>query len=208
MTQLEMASGHLVPLWDFGGLSWWDMIQEQKSQSPSLHLESPHCAPGTSVTGDGVQSGSSRGQRKGRMGQGMARAKDRGGWAGLPGWLLKLVLKGARGSFLIFLLPPSFRFFLHVSPSQSLICLPLLLICLFSLTSLSSWPSHSVLPTQSPGPWLFLLSSREERHQVSPHSPAGWLYGNGIPVSQFQCLPCALLRIWPEAWPVQPVGLG
>lgn len=77
---------------------------------------------------------------------------------------------------------------------------PVFVIRLFSLAS---------LPTQSPGAGIPLLSALGRRGvRLGPHSLARWPYGNGILVSQFQFLLCALLPIWPEAWPLEPAGLG
>lgn len=114
-------------------------------------------------------------------------------WAGLPRSLLKLVFKEAK-EFSPVLFPPAFHFSLHVTTSPPPICLPLILIHLFPLASLSTCPSQNALPTQSPG---------AERRLVSPLSLAGWPYGNGIPVSQFQHLRLPPFGPNPGLWSLQ-----
>lgn len=105
-------------------------------------------------------------------------------------FLFLFSLMFSASSFLPFLqaLPPNFG------------AVPVFVIRLFSLAS---------LPTQGPVAGILLLSALGRRGvRLGPHSLARWPYGNGILVSQFQFLLCALLPIWPEAWPLEPAGLG
>lgn len=179
------------------------MALGQKPQPPSLRLGPPSFAPGLlSLVGDVIPT-----LQEADGGQSAARRQDTGAArAGLSHGPLRWVLKEAKGGFphflCFFFLP-----FLRSAPSQPLTCL-VFLAHLFPLASLSARGLQMVLPTQRLGAGLLCLSAGRRGVRVGPRRLAGWPYGNGILVSQFQFLLCALLAVCPEARPVEAAGLG
>lgn len=183
--------------------SWSSHGPGTETSAPLLPPWASLLYPWSPVTGGRCNSDPPGGRRRAEWGKEAGHGAAR---AGLSHGPLRWVLKEAKGGFphflCFFFLP-----FLRSAPSQPLTCL-VFLAHLFPLASLSTRGLQTVLPTQRPGAGLLCLSAGRRGVRVGPRRLSGWPYGNGILVSQFQFLLCALLPVCPEARPVEPAGLG